>query len=515
MGVDIEISDLGGAAIRLEGQVLASKSVRLSINDRKTRSFLTPSGWSHTRKTLVEGKALEGAASFTLAPDAVALIKPGARLVFEDVFLGFRQEAVWPEAIQSPAPVALSTPEETLSMPDFEREIGQALVVDSGPAIPPASEVSPVAASMAVGTRNWWSLAGAAAGGLFLGMIVVWPFSRGDAVKPSEGIGMAVATVAPASEELKARISDLESRLAVAQEAARARVAPSASGSSPALSASADPGATIISDALRAQVGDLTTKVATLVSQRDDLRNTMLDLRRQLSQVTNRTPSETRDLLLKLDAANADRTRLSAKLAELQDQAAAQPQIASLTDQLSKMTADRDEMIHRNDELRDMNLELKGQIAKQDMARVDLDKQLQDLQSKVASLTSNGTDDQSAYELPVVRPMPSGARGVYGAFATAGNGVVILSERGFATPQDASADVMTTCANFSAGTRCEVAKVFHNTCAAVARVIPTSTQSRYALEFGTTPDDAHDMALSECYQRTGKPCDVTRLVCVQ
>ncbi|MER9474385.1 M48 family metalloprotease [Mesorhizobium sp. M0520] len=188
-------------------------------------------------------------------------------------------------------------------------------------------------------------------------------------------------------------------------------------------------------------------------------------------------------------------------------------QVASLAGQLSSMTADRDEMTHRNDVLRDMNLELKGQIASRDMARVDLDRQIQDLRNQIASQTTGQPESQEQSNLPGM--IPATSHGGFGAFAAAGNGAVILTEGSFATSQDASDAAMAECSRFSGGSRCEVKEVFRDTCAAVARVIPASKKSRYELQFGGTPDEAGEMALSECFQQNRRPCEVIRQTCVQ
>jgi Zn-dependent protease with chaperone function len=268
-------------------------------------------------------------------------------------------------------------------------------------------------------------------------------------------------------------------------------------------------------DALRAQIGQLTTKVAGLVSERDGLRNTILDLRHQLSPQTDQTPVNTNALLLQLDAANADRARLMAQLAGQQDGSAQQAQISLLTDQLAKMTADRDEMRLEDDSLRRVIEDLKTQIAIRDSAQVGLNKRIQDFQNQIAGLGASQPDDQGGYNQPVRGALPGITQGRYGAFAAAGNGAVILTDGSFPTSKAASDAALAECDRFSGGSHCEVKQVFHDTCAAVARVIPANKQSRYELQLGETREDAEEMALSECYQRTGKPCDVTRQVCVR
>ncbi|MGX5844149.1 M48 family metalloprotease [Mesorhizobium sp. ArgA1] len=233
---------------------------------------------------------------------------------------------------------------------------------------------------------------------------------------------------------------------------------------------------------------------------------------------------QVQDLLLKLDTANTDRSALTARLAKQNDpgtetqaanQADLQRQIASLTQQLTSMTADRDEMVRRNDELRQMNLELKGQIADRDMARVDLDKQIQTFQDRIASLTYGLNTGEEQPVMPVVRPAPSAPQGRYGAFAAAANGTLILTDRSFATEQAAVDAAMADCSQYSGGSQCAVKQVFRNTCAAVARVIPVTRKSHYALQLEPTIRDAEEMALSECFQRNHRPCEVTRQVCVE
>jgi len=219
--------------------------------------------------------------------------------------------------------------------------------------------------------------------------------------------------------------------------------------------------------------------------------------------------------LLQLDAANADRARLTARLADQQNQPpqpALQSQITSLTDQLARMTADRDEMTHRNEVLRDMNLELKGQLATQDIARGEVEKQLSDFKSRIDSLSAGQPTSQGNSNLPgIAGATPQGA---FGALAIARNGAVILTEGGYASYQGASDAALTECRRFSNGTRCEVAQVFRDTCAAVARVSPVSKASRYELQFGDTSQDAAQAALDACSQSYRRACETTRQVCV-
>lgn len=288
-------------------------------------------------------------------------------------------------------------------------------------------------------------------------------------------------------------------RAALANEAARTQA------TSPVVS-------DLAADSLRAQIDSLNRKVAALTSERDGLRNTILDLKRQLALQQSPAPASTNNLLLQLDAANADRERLRAQLAQQQNQTTLPDQIASLTDQLAKMTADRDEMTHRNDVLRDMNLELKGQIATGDMARLDLEKQLTDLKTRIDNVSAGQPTAQGQSVLPgIAEATPQGA---FGALAVARNGAVILTEGGYATVEGASDAAMAECRRFSNGTRCNVAQVFRDTCAAVARVKPVTRASRYQLEFGETLEDASQAALNACSGSFGRACQMTRQVCV-
>lgn len=226
---------------------------------------------------------------------------------------------------------------------------------------------------------------------------------------------------------------------------------------------------------------------------------------------------QVQDLLLKLDGANADRATLTARLS-LQtppDSSDLQRQVASLTGQLSAVTADRDEMVRRNDELRQMNLELKGQVANRDMARVDLDKQIHAFQDQIANLANGQPPDEEEPVEPVVPQQPSTTAGGYGAFAVAANGILILTDRSYPSGQAASDAAIAECNRLSKGSRCDVQQVFQNTCAAVARVAPVTRKSPYRLQLEATVRDAEEMALSECYHRNRQqPCEVTRQVCV-
>ncbi|TPM21612.1 M48 family metalloprotease [Mesorhizobium sp. B2-3-5] len=224
--------------------------------------------------------------------------------------------------------------------------------------------------------------------------------------------------------------------------------------------------------------------------------------------------ADVKDLQQQLGIANADRSSLTARLAA-SGQPDQQSQIASLSDRLSRMTADRDEMVRQNNVLREANLALNGQITTQDTARVSSDRQIQDLQNQIASLTTHPSDDPGPIELPVVRPTPPGRQGGYGAFAVAGNGTVILTDRSFASEQEAADAALAECGQYSGGSQCAVRQTFRHTCAAVARVIPVTRRSRYELQLEATIQDAEEMALSECFHRNGRPCEVTRQVCVQ
>ncbi|QND60131.1 M48 family metalloprotease [Mesorhizobium huakuii] len=265
-------------------------------------------------------------------------------------------------------------------------------------------------------------------------------------------------------------------------------------------------------DSLQAQIGPLNRKVAALTSERDDLRNTILDLKHQLAQQTGQTPANTNNLLLQLDAANADRARLTTQLAQQQNPAPQPGQVASLTNQLAEITAARDEMKLENDSLERVIDDLKTQIAARDTARVDVEKQLADLKSRIDNVSEGQPTNQGQSNLPgIAEATPQGA---FGALAVARNGVVILTEGGYATVEGASDAAMAECRRFSNGTRCNVAQVFRDTCAAVARVKPVSKASRYQLEFGDTLEDASQAALEACSGNFGRACQTTRQVCV-
>ncbi|WP_095090655.1 M48 family metalloprotease [Mesorhizobium sophorae] len=288
-------------------------------------------------------------------------------------------------------------------------------------------------------------------------------------------------------------------RNALANEVARPQAA------SPVV---ADP----FADSLQAQIGPLNRKVAALTSERDDLRNTILDLKRQLALQPSPASANTNNLLLQLDAANADRARLSAQLAQRQNPATQPGEVASLTNQLAEMTAARDEMKLENDSLERVIDDLKTQIAFRDSAEVGLNKRIQDFQNQIAGLAASQTTSQEQSNLPgIAEPTPQGA---FGAIAVARNGVVILTDRGYASYELASDAAMAECRRFSNGTRCNVAQVFRDTCAAVARVKPVSKASRYQLEFGDTLEDASQAALDACSGSFGRACQTTRQVCV-
>ncbi|TIV37061.1 MAG: DUF4189 domain-containing protein [Mesorhizobium sp.] len=83
--------------------------------------------------------------------------------------------------------------------------------------------------------------------------------------------------------------------------------------------------------------------------------------------------------------------------------------------------------------------------------------------------------------------------------------MLIPTDRSFATEQAATDAAMADCSQYSGGSQCAVKQVFRNTCAAVARVIRVTRKSHYALQLEPTIRDAEEMALSECFQRNGRP----------
>lgn len=184
MAVNIEPQPDGGSSIRVEWAGLGDKALRISIMDRKTRQFLVPSGWSRTRKTLAEVAAASGVATFALPIDVVAHIKPSSKMVIEDVFLGFREEAVWPSApLVEPEPLDLGSDFE-IDLSDGDEQAPVAADVDT-PTPPPAP--APILSR----PRRWAIPAAIATGALLvaLAIVLVWrPAARDN---PSEVAGQA------------------------------------------------------------------------------------------------------------------------------------------------------------------------------------------------------------------------------------------------------------------------------------------------------------------------------------
>lgn len=174
----------------------------------------------------------------------------------------------------------------------------------------------------------------------------------------------------------------------------------------------------------------------------------------------------------------------------------AQEQVRSLSDQLARVTADRDDIARQNALLLQTNTDLKDRVYTLAKDRDKLDRKLQELQPPAAS------------------SIPTEPQGGFGALAAGENGAVVLTAQSFATQQAASDAAVADCYRFSEGSHCDVKQVFHNTCAALARVSPATLKSPYELQTARTIEDAHVAALSRCsWANSGQLCEVVRKTC--
>ncbi|TBD04563.1 DUF4189 domain-containing protein [Rhizobium leguminosarum] len=259
----------------------------------------------------------------------------------------------------------------------------------------------------------------------------------------------------------------------------------------------------------------------------------------------DRARQDARDLQQKLDAANADRSALNTRVTAAQSgsppagtgQRELQQQVAQLQKQLSDMIVDKSILAARVAEQEKLIEARANAIAESpsDRAQIaDLQGQLNTLKAANTALSeradaqtrtiSEWANDRVAMQKQITElttqlesqptlaapaATPSAPLQKFAAFAEARNGVVFLTPQLFTTENEARQGALAGCRGFSNGSACQVKSVFSKACAAVARVSPVTRRSPYSFQLGGSPGDAEEMALSECYQANGRPCQIT------
>lgn len=115
MAIRAELDPSGGVSITVE-TVQAGQTLNVALFDQATGLYLTPNGWSKSRKTYPSGTAEAGKTALTIEPDIAGLIKGGATIIAQDIFQDYWESFIWPaKKVAEPlaaAPLA-STPAAT------------------------------------------------------------------------------------------------------------------------------------------------------------------------------------------------------------------------------------------------------------------------------------------------------------------------------------------------------------------------------------------------------------------
>lgn len=82
------------------------QDLRFSLQDTRSRLYLTPSGWSATRKTLFQARLTEDDTTLHLDQPVTSLLTHGTPLLLEEIYVNYREAFVWSAPQPSPSPVA-------------------------------------------------------------------------------------------------------------------------------------------------------------------------------------------------------------------------------------------------------------------------------------------------------------------------------------------------------------------------------------------------------------------------
>lgn len=105
----------GTATVTLVTPLPAGQNLKLSLCDLKSRRYLTPTGWSTGRKTLIEVTPEAGQTDIVIDAAAASLLSPGMNLLLEEIFINLREQFVWPDAAPAPAVAAVEPSDEPVT----------------------------------------------------------------------------------------------------------------------------------------------------------------------------------------------------------------------------------------------------------------------------------------------------------------------------------------------------------------------------------------------------------------
>lgn len=247
--------------------------------------------------------------------------------------------------------------------------------------------------------------------------------------------------------------------------------------------------------------------IARLKAEITRQKNLVVSLRRQLAQAAAPPlrPNPLASTATEAEKLLRDRnTALTTEVAELTAEVTRQENlVVSLRRQLAQAAAPK--LLHTPPSstaretgqlLRDRNVTLTTEVETQKNAITALERDLATYKGMVKQLQEQSLGTTNEVDR-------------FGALAASRDGIVFLTEQGFATEDAARTAAIVGCRQFSNNNSCQIRDTFSDMCAAVARVSPANRHSNWQVSYGRNQIEAEETALSECFDRYNKRCMIT------
>lgn len=98
--------ETGTASLHPSLPLPVDQDLRFSLQDTRSRLYLTPSGWSPTRKTLFQARVTEDDTTLHLDQAVTSQLTSGTPLLLEEIYVNYREAFVWAAPEPSPLPAA-------------------------------------------------------------------------------------------------------------------------------------------------------------------------------------------------------------------------------------------------------------------------------------------------------------------------------------------------------------------------------------------------------------------------
>lgn len=485
MAVKVEIDRDNGSATLSFDHGQDDQALKLAILDLVTHRYLTERGWVKKRTIFCEAQPVNGSVLIHCTPEVTSQIKPGARLLIEDIFAGLRLDASWPRLAKPetpPAPVAPAVVVPPAAQPEPLPTVAAATdpepVSPSPPAVP---KREPPRRS-----TGWFAGAAGLAVGIVLSLALFW-------LIPSRAAPITPAVSAPSPALVKRETEVAQREVALNQRLDALKKSENASGQD--------------IQAVQAERDLLQTRLQT--AERD-LSQAQLALARQTAAPTASSEvaqarATAQALQQQLDNAKTDQSMALARLTEQE-----------------KLIEDRDTQI------RTLRAQVTGNRSGPDaVLQADLQQQLATLTSENAALTekseaqtrtiSEWSNDRVAMQKQIMdlqaqletKPAVAEDKAIWLAAAASAAGTVQAVENQ-TTSEGAIKLVMKAC-----GRNCELVGAYRNTCFSVARPAGQPVLSgNWWTATDPNPETATSKAIYECERGSGAAeCSSKYTVC--